>query len=184
MRSAPRPIPLDLLFHHRWTVPVLVELHVRRGCRFAELAGRLGVSRDVLSQTLAHMVAHRLARRNPGYGHPMRPEYLPTARADRLGPWCAGYLAAARELGMEDLLLRRWPCAVLLRLARGAARFSELRAGLEGITPRALSQCLRQLEEGRLIVRTVGSERPPRVVYALGDRGRRLAVGGAKQSAR
>lgn len=167
---------LHELFHHRWSVPIIAELHARRGCRFAELVGRLGVSRDVLSQTLEWLVAHRYAERNPGYGHPMRPEYLPMAEANRIGPACAAVMREIRALDGEDVLLRRWSCPVVDVLRPRPARFSELRAALPGVTPRALSQALLSLEEADLLSRSVSEERPPRVTYALAPRAVRLGV--------
>ncbi len=167
---------LHELFHHRWSVPIIAELHARRGCRFAELVGRLGISRDVLSQTLEWLVVHRYAEHNPGYGHPMRPEYLPTAETTRIGPACAAVMREIRVLNGEEVLLRRWSCPVVDVLRPRPARFSQLRSALPGVTPRALSLALQSLEEAGLLTRTVGEERPPRVTYALVPRAVRLGV--------
>src|SRR5947207_13068422 len=66
------------LFHHRWAVPVLAELRRERGSRFVTLANRIGVTRDSLRRTLSALIDDGLVERNPGYGHPLRPEYVLT----------------------------------------------------------------------------------------------------------
>src|SRR5215213_11761735 len=69
---------LIALFHHRWAPPALAELARRDGVRFVELQNRLGVGRESLRRALDALLELGYARRNPGYGHPLRPEYLVT----------------------------------------------------------------------------------------------------------
>src|SRR6478736_5405251 len=71
------------LFHHRWAPPALALLGERGGARFVELQRRLGVGRESLVRALAALLASGLVRRNEGYGHPLRPEYVLTARGRR-----------------------------------------------------------------------------------------------------
>ena len=59
-------------------------------------------------------------------------------------------------------------------LAEGRARFCELERSLEGISPRTLSLRLRALEEAGIVERHTFAEVPPRVEYALTDKGRAL----------
>ena len=56
-------------------------------------------------------------------------------------------------------------------LADGRARFCELERSLEGISPRTLSLRLRALEEEGVIERKTFPEVPPRVEYALTEKG-------------
>lgn len=56
---------------------------------------------------------------------------------------------------------------VLWFLRDGTKRYGELRRFVTGITPKMLTQVLRELEEDQLIVRTVYFEVPPRVEYSL-----------------
>ena len=44
---------LVALFHNRWSVPILAELHRQRGSRFVTLSRTLGLSRESLRRTLA-----------------------------------------------------------------------------------------------------------------------------------
>src|SRR5262245_17545431 len=67
---------LIALFHHRWAAPALALLGERGGVRFVELQRRLGVGRESLQRALGSLIELGFVRRNPGYGHPLRPEYV------------------------------------------------------------------------------------------------------------
>jgi DNA-binding HxlR family transcriptional regulator len=60
-----------------------------------------------------------------------------------------------------------WSVLVVLTLARGPRRYTELAAKIEGISPKMLTQTLRALERDGLITRTVHAVVPPRVDYEL-----------------
>jgi DNA-binding HxlR family transcriptional regulator len=162
---------LVALCHHRWSLPVLAEIGRTRGSRFATLAGRLGVAGASLRRTLAYLQDEGLVARNPGYGHPLRPEYVLTPEGSELAP-------AARELqtalaGYEHVGLKKWSLPVLAELDE-PRRFSEIRAALP-TTPRALALALKDLEDAGLIRRTVTVDRPPQVRYMTTRRGGGLA---------
>jgi DNA-binding HxlR family transcriptional regulator len=157
------------LFHHRWAAPALAELARRDGVRFVELQNRLGVGRESLRRALDALLALGYARRNPGYGHPLRPEYLVTASGSDAGAACARVLSA----GDPDLLLRKWSVPTLSELDDDR-RFSELRARLAGVTPRALALALSELEIGGLVEREVFASRPPFAVYRATAAGHRV----------
>ena len=63
---------------------------------------------------------------------------------------------------------------VIRDLAEGRSRFCELERSLEGISPRTLSLRLRALEEEGIVARETFPEVPPRVEYALTEKGRAL----------
>ncbi|MDQ3823709.1 MAG: winged helix-turn-helix transcriptional regulator, partial [Actinomycetota bacterium] len=135
---------LSQLFHHRWAPAVLAELHRTRGSRVVTLTNVLGVGRESLRRTLAALVDGGLVERNPGYGHPLRPEYVLTARGVRAAPACADLLAGLRELGVEGTALKKWSLPVLLALGGpGRRRFSALLEALPDVTPRALALALK-----------------------------------------
>lgn len=165
---------LAVLFHHRWAVPVLAELHRGPGAKYVTLVNRLGVSRDTLSATLDALIRQGWAARNPGYGHPMRPEYVLTAAGARLAPACARLTAILRRLGLLEVALRKWSLPVVLALRRCGGRFNEVKALLPGITARALTLSLKALQDAGLVERVVEEEYPPRPRYGLTPRGRRL----------
>jgi DNA-binding HxlR family transcriptional regulator len=63
---------------------------------------------------------------------------------------------------------------VIRDLAEGRSRFCELERSLQGISPRTLSLRLRALEEEGIVVRQTFPEVPPRVEYALTEKGMAL----------
>lgn len=73
-----------------------------------------------------------------------------------------------------DVLDGKWTMLVIRDLLAGTRRFSQLRASLTGISPKTLTDRLRVLEAHGLVTRTIYAEVPPRVEYALTDRGRAL----------
>jgi DNA-binding HxlR family transcriptional regulator len=74
-----------------------------------------------------------------------------------------------------DLLERRWQLSIIYAALTGASRFNEFAEAVAGISPRMLSERLRDLEGAGLIERTVLPTSPPTVEYRLTVRGRRLA---------
>jgi DNA-binding HxlR family transcriptional regulator len=68
---------------------------------------------------------------------------------------------------MLDLLANKWSALALGALEDGAQRFGALRARLQGVSPKVLTQTLRRLEEHGLIDRQVYAEVPARVEYSL-----------------
>jgi DNA-binding HxlR family transcriptional regulator len=72
------------------------------------------------------------------------------------------------------IICGKWTLLVIRDLAEGRARFCELERSLEGISPRTLSLRLRALEEEGIVVRRTFPEVPPRVEYALTEKGRAL----------
>src|ERR1700680_4558891 len=75
---------------------------------------------------------------------------------------------------MADLLERRWQLSIIYAALTGALRFSEFADAVAGISPRMLSERLRDLEAAGLLERTVIPSSPPRVENNLAARGRRL----------
>lgn len=68
----------------------------------------------------------------------------------------------------------KWTLLLVRDLAEGRSRFCELERSLAGISPRTLSLRLRALEEEGIVQRHTFGEVPPRVEYALTDKGRAL----------
>jgi DNA-binding HxlR family transcriptional regulator len=73
-----------------------------------------------------------------------------------------------------DLLERRWQLSILFAALTGAVRFNEFADVVAGISPRMLSERLRDLEAAGLIDRTVIPSSPPIVEYRLTTRGLKL----------
>ena len=68
----------------------------------------------------------------------------------------------------------KWTILLVRDLAEGHCRFCELERSLQGISPRTLSLRLRALEEEGIVERHTYPEVPPRVEYALTEKGRAL----------
>jgi DNA-binding HxlR family transcriptional regulator len=97
------------------------------------------------------------------------------SRADRRGTpdrrsehVCPDFHAAIELVG------RRWAGAILWTLSERSGYFAELGASVPGISDRLLSRRLRELEAAGLVARSVEEGNPPRVLYALTDKGRAL----------
>jgi DNA-binding HxlR family transcriptional regulator len=73
-----------------------------------------------------------------------------------------------------EIVGTKWTALLVHDLSEGARRFSELRLSCPGISPRTLSERLRALEHQELVVRSSYAESPPRVEYALTEKGRGL----------
>jgi DNA-binding HxlR family transcriptional regulator len=65
----------------------------------------------------------------------------------------------------------KWSMQVVMELASGPKRFSELKRALDGVSQRMLTLTLRGLERDGLVSRTVTPTIPPRVDYELTELG-------------
>ena len=100
---------------------------------------------------------------------PLRPEYVLGARGRRAAQLALRVLHA----GDPETLLHKWSVPVLAELA-DERRFSELRAALPGVTPRALALALQELESAGLLRREIRATRPPSTAYRPTAAGRRV----------
>jgi len=73
-----------------------------------------------------------------------------------------------------EIISGKWTLLLIRDLAEGSQRFCELERSLDGISPRTLSLRLRALEESGVVERRTYPEVPPRVEYALTDKGSAL----------
>src|SRR2546425_8259699 len=73
-----------------------------------------------------------------------------------------------------EIVCGKWTLLLVRDLAAGVSRFCELERSLAGISPRTLSLRLRALEGEGIVERKTFPEVPPRVEYALTEKGRGL----------
>lgn len=73
-----------------------------------------------------------------------------------------------------ELIGGKYKALILWHLSGGKLRFSELSKTIVNITPRMLTQQLRELEASKLIHREVYPIIPPKVEYSLTETGRSL----------
>ena len=82
------------------------------------------------------------------------------------------------EIGLSNsmetiltLIGNKWKILILWDLFEGTKRFSELKKSIGTVSQKALTSQLRSMEDAGLVNRTVYAEVPPRVEYALTERG-------------
>ncbi|ALJ16014.1 winged helix-turn-helix transcriptional regulator [Sphingopyxis macrogoltabida] len=176
MRSTIADPLLVQLGSHRWLVPLLADLAAHRGARFVELVHRLGLPRDSLTRTLDAAAALGWVQRNPGHGHPLRPEYILTEAGQFAATRAATIAAAQRAIGLPPGAATRWGLPLVAGIGAGHERFNALSRLLAPATPRALSQGLTALGRHGLVTREILDLRPPASCYELTGSGRLLAV--------
>ena len=165
--------PLIELAHRRWNIPVLAELHRRSGARFVVLASTLGASRGSLASSLDSLVDMGLIRRNPGVGHPMRPEYLLTERGERVGAHCLKIARLVDRRGENDLAYRKWTLPITAAIGDGVRRFNEVRGLLgDSASPRAVTLGLKSLLSTGWAERLLIDDYPPAAGYVLARPGK------------
>jgi DNA-binding HxlR family transcriptional regulator len=74
--------------------------------------------------------------------------------------------------GIIDIISKKWALLIVNDLCnRGKLRFNDLMKDLRGISPKTLSDTLKDLQEEKLITRRSFAEIPPRVEYTLTEDG-------------
>lgn len=101
---------------------------------------------------------------------------LDAAGHQQAGPQQTDPQQACPITPVVDIVFSRWTTPILWTLnLHGLLRFRELERQIPRITPKVLTQRLRQLERDGLVVRTYHPEVPPRVEYEISELGRSLA---------
>ena len=67
---------------------------------------------------------------------------------------------------------KRWTVLIIRELLMGNTQFNRFRENIEGITPKVLTERLRELERLGMIRRRIVSDYPIRIEYSLTDIGR------------
>lgn len=84
-----------------------------------------------------------------------------------------GNIECSIEKALE-VLNGKWTFLIIRDLFEGTRRFGELRKSLHGISPKTLSERLKELEEKGIILRTAYLTMPPMVEYSLTEKGHSL----------
>ena len=149
------------LTHNRWALPVLAHVSEHGGCKLVTLTRRLGASASSLKRALARLAQLGLVIPNPGYGHPLRPEYIlgPVGESADLLPraiveWCQAEDRAPQ-------VFKKWQLPVLVAVSPESCRFSSIRDQLVGATPRAVAMALKSHAGLGLVARDVDPGYPP-----------------------
>lgn len=72
------------------------------------------------------------------------------------------------------LIGNKWKPLILRNLMNGTQRYKYLQFGIDGISPKVLTENLRQMEDDGLVKREVFAEVPLRVEYSLTELGERM----------
>ncbi len=157
-----------------WALPILAQLHAGVPGRQAPLLSATGAGRTAFAQSMTHLIAIGLIERNPGYGHPLRPEFRLTQMGQSAAK-LASQIALVSKEEEQDLLRRTWTLPVLASL-HTPRHFIELKRDLSPITDRALSQSLKTMEARNWVRRQVDEQtRPPRSRYSAVQTGRKIS---------
>jgi DNA-binding HxlR family transcriptional regulator len=74
--------------------------------------------------------------------------------------------------GTMEFLSRKWTLLLIKNLSdNGRMRYNHIKNGLNGISPKTLSERLKELERLGVVKREVFPEIPPRVEYSLTEKG-------------
>ncbi len=77
--------------------------------------------------------------------------------------------------GVIEVMSRKYALPIVCLIGNyGSMRFNAIAEHFKGISPKTLTDRLKELEENRLVVRKAYSEKPPRVEYSLTDMGAQL----------
>ena len=87
---------------------------------------------------------------------------------------CQHFSVTCPSRTLLDQIADKWSMMVLTVLDAGPMRFNAIRRHLEGVTQKALTQCLRRLERNGLVSRRVIPASPVAVEYAITPLGRSL----------
>ncbi len=154
-----------------WSLQVLALLHAGVPGRQAPLLAATSASRTSFASSLEHLVQLRLLERNPGHGHPLRPEFRLTPNGIKAAETAGRIVNAVPDDGEFALLRRSWTVPILA-LTDTPQRFSSIKLGLATITDRALSTSLHRLEARAWLQRDIDtSRRAPFPTYLAVNRG-------------
>ncbi len=158
-----------------WSLCILALMHGGTPGRQAPLLAASGAGRTAFSQSLSHLVDLELLERNPGHGHPLRPEYRLTKKGAEIAE-VAYRISAIVPRTADTVLVRRMWTIPVLAVSQGPRYFSELKTSLTPITDRALSQSLRQLQTQSWVERKIdASQYPPRALYQAVNSGAEIS---------
>lgn len=151
----------------------MAELARTNGAKFVTLANALGASRSSLSATLNDLIDQGLVMKNPGYGHPMRPEYLLTEQGSAIAGHCRALAELMQRRGDSDLAYRKWTLPLVAAIGDDVRRFNEVRGALgEVVTARAVTLGLKSMLSRGWARRLLIDDYPPAAGYALMPKGR------------
>lgn len=167
-------IRLVNLCSRTWALTALGLMENGISGRVSPLAAAAGCGRTSMSASVEHLVLLGLLEKNPGHGHPLRPEYRFTSQGAKIAEWALELDSFVKSDDEKILLRNKWTLP-LLSCIDDEARYSEIRRQLIPVTDRALSASLGKLTNSDWLKRKVkGSTSPPIVSYCTLNKGKKL----------
>ncbi len=158
-----------------WSLKILALLHEGVPGRQAPLIAAAGAGRTAFAASLDHLIEMGFLERNPGHGHPLRPEFRLTAAGRAIAPLAHRIERVVQDPAGAQLLRRAWTVP-LLAVAQDPVPFSAMKRALDPITDRSLSNALKSLDAQAWIARRVeAAHRPPRPLYVAANEGAEIA---------
>lgn len=68
-----------------------------------------------------------------------------------------------------DVIKGKWRIQIVVAIKSGCNHFNEIQEFVEGISPKMLSKELKELEQHRLVIRTVENKYPAKISYHLNE---------------
>lgn len=157
-----------------WSLKILALLHSGVPGRQAPLLAATNASRSSFASSLDHLVQLGLLERNPGHGHPLRPEFRLTEKGVVVAAMASRVVELAPDEDAFTVIRRSWAVPILA-VTETPKRFSIIRSGLGAITDRALSKSLGILEERDWLKREIDvSNRSPYPTYHAVNAGMKI----------
>lgn len=66
-----------------------------------------------------------------------------------------------------DVISGKWKLSIIISVGVGNDRFTDIQVSIPGITPKVLAKELKELEQHKLLKRTVVSDYPVKILYTL-----------------
>jgi len=157
-----------------WSLKILALLHMGVAGRQVPLMAATSASRSSFTASLEHLVHLGLLERNPGHGHPLRPEFRLTPPGVTMAALAHRIIDATPDETAFAVIRRSWAVPILA-VTEMPQRFSIIKSGLNTITDRALSKSLCLLEEQDWLRRDIDlSGRSPFPTYRAVNTGKKI----------
>lgn len=157
-----------------WSLKILALLDSGTPGRQASLIAATNASRSAFASSLNHLIELGLLEKNPGHGHPLRPEFRLTRTGVTAAAIASRILEIAPGTDAFAIIKRSWAVPILA-ITESPKRFSVIKSGLGAITDRALSNSLCVLEDQAWLKREIDlSQRAPFPTYHAINAGREI----------
>ncbi len=180
----------------KWTTQIVYAIMENKTLRFKELEKKIeGINTKILINELKSIEIHGIINRKVYAEVPSRVEYSLTKKGTDLTQLYNEIILFGKKYSQievlnaviektdainqqlsfaMELISSKWSVPIIYSLFEKERRFKDMERYVEGISTRMLVKELQHLVETEIISRTSYPEIPPRVEYALTDKGKSL----------